>query len=79
MRCVAVCCSVLQCVAVCCSVLQCVAVCCSGPTDARNPVCETGRYREREREREREKRARGGDVGAMWDMRECVYGCSVVW
>jgi len=29
LRCVAVCCSVLQCVAVCCSVLQCVAVCCS--------------------------------------------------
>jgi len=28
-RCVAVCCCVLQCVAVCCSVLQCVAVCCS--------------------------------------------------
>jgi len=28
-RCVAVCCSVMQCVAVCCSVLQCVAVCCS--------------------------------------------------
>jgi len=29
LRCVAVCCSVLQRVAVCCSVLQCVAVCCS--------------------------------------------------
>jgi len=29
LRCVAVCCSVLQCVAVCCSVLQYVAVCCS--------------------------------------------------
>ena len=29
LRCVAVCCSVLQCVAVCCSVLQCVVVCCS--------------------------------------------------
>jgi len=28
-RCVEVCCSVLQCVAVCCSVLQCVALCCS--------------------------------------------------
>jgi len=28
-KCVAVCCSVLQCAAVCCSVLQCVAVCCS--------------------------------------------------
>jgi len=28
-KCVAVCCSVLQCVAVCCSVLQCVAVYCS--------------------------------------------------
>ena len=28
-RCITVCCSVLQCVAVCCSVLQCVAVCCS--------------------------------------------------
>ena len=27
MRCVAVCCGVLQCVAVCCGVLQCVAVC----------------------------------------------------
>ena len=30
LKCVAVCCSVLQCVAVCCSVLQCVAMCCSG-------------------------------------------------
>jgi len=29
LRCVAVCCSVLQCAAVCCRVLQCVAVCCS--------------------------------------------------
>ena len=28
-KCVAVCCSMLQCVAACCSVLQCVAVCCS--------------------------------------------------
>jgi len=28
LKCVAVCCSVLQCVAVCCNVLQCVAVCC---------------------------------------------------
>ena len=28
-RCIAVCCSVLQCVAVCCSVLQCLAACCS--------------------------------------------------
>jgi len=30
LRCVSVCCSVLQFVAVCCSVLQCAAVCCSG-------------------------------------------------
>jgi len=29
MKCVVVCCSVLQCVAVCCCVLQCVAVWCS--------------------------------------------------
>jgi len=29
LKCVAVCCRVLQCVVVCCSVLQCVAVCCS--------------------------------------------------
>jgi len=29
LRCIAVCCSVLQYVTVCCSVLQCVAVCCS--------------------------------------------------